>query len=102
MRQLFLLSIILLLNGCSQKIPDCQPVPCKQQECLFPKMPSYKTPASNKITKPKDLGDGTCVVVIDELLELHRNNKKLREICWKYDSVNKRVNSKYQNKRKKI
>lgn len=96
---LLLTTLALSLGGCSQKMKDCQPVPCTKTVCIFPKMPSYKTPQSKPFTKPIDRGDGTCIVVISELIELHSNKEKLSEICWKYNSINKRVNSKYQNRR---
>ena len=93
MRLALLLLIIFILNGCSQK---CEPVPCTKQKCLYPTLPTYKLPVSNKIPTPKQLGDGTCVVGVSDLLELVDNNNRLRRICTNYAVVNKRVNKEYE------
>lgn len=92
MKIFILILVIFLLNGCSQKIADCNPVPCQS---IYPKLPTYKTPQSNNISEPEQLGDGTCIIAVDDLIELVGNNKKLRRICSNYAIINKRVNKEY-------
>lgn len=96
MKLILLILITFLLNGCNE--PDLpEPEPCKEQECYYPHLPTYKVPASKKFTKPINQGDGTCIVVITELLELSNNNKTLRGIVWKHTAVNIKVNERYSS-----
>lgn len=94
MKLILLILITFLLSGCNE--PELkEPEPCKEQQCYYPTLPTYKTPTSRPFTKPIPRGDGTCIVVIDDLLELSSNNKQLRDIVWKYTSVNIKVNERY-------
>ncbi len=92
MKILILTLIIFLLNGCSQKIEECEPVPCIK---VYPKLPTYRLPVS-KGFKTTKYSDYARVIQTDILLELVRNNKKLRNICTKYAIINKKVNKEYQ------
>ncbi len=88
-----LVLITLVLNaGCSQKIEECEPVPCVN---VYPKLPTYKLPQSKKF-KTSSYSDHARIIKTDILLELVRNNIKLRGICTKYAVINKRVNKEYQ------
>jgi len=92
MRQLLpLILITLVLSGCSQKIVECEPVPCIQ---LYPKLPTYKTPTSNKF-KTLKYNEYSRIISDKDLTEVLTNNKKLRKICSNYAVVNKRVNKEY-------
>ena len=94
MKQLFLsLITLLLLSGCSQKAKPCVPQPCTKQKCYHSKLPIYSTPTDNKqFTDPIDNGDGTCVVVIDDLLGLHTSKEIYKKTCGKYASINRKLN----------
>jgi len=94
MKLLFLsLTTLLLLNGCGQKLKPCVPQPCTKQKCYHPTLPIYPTPTNNKsFTKPIDNGDGTCIVVIDELLGLHTSKEIYKKNCYRYASINTKLN----------
>lgn len=85
--------IILVLNGCQGRPIPCEPVPCTKQKCTYEKLPTYKVPPITKITKPKVVGNGMCLMKISDVLLYDTNNKKLRDICWKYAVINKKLNS---------
>ena len=91
MKTLLLTSIILALNGCSQKAHVCPP----QKPCLFPKFSTYKQPPSNPITRPILLKDGTCILPFSEFKELYSNNKYLRKQLWRCNQVFIRTNKEY-------
>ncbi len=83
--------IILALNtGCTQVTPDCP-----EKKCLYPKLPTYKTPISNNFAVVKHT-DHSSIIDNGDLLELVSNNKKLRKVCSNYAVINKRVNKEYQ------
>jgi len=92
MKLLLLILTIYLLNGCSQKIPDCNPVPCIQN---YPKLPTYKTPLSNNFAVVKHT-EYNSIIENTDLLELVSNNKKLRRVCSNYAVINKRVNKEFE------
>lgn len=88
---LALIFAIFILSGCGQP----EPVPCIPKKCEFPKLPTYLVPASRSISvKPIDANRS--VITNDDLLELVKNNEKLRRICSNYAVINKRVNKEYQ------
>jgi len=91
MKNLILISIILLISGCTQ---DCKPVPCKK---IYPKLPLYKVPAKKSFTKPIFLKDNLYAVKGDELKDVFKTNHKLRNICYRYYLVNTKVNKEYNN-----
>lgn len=92
-KSFLILTILLLLNGCDKKPQPCVPQPCVKQKCYHSKLPIYPVPKKGKtMTKPIDNGDGTCVVVSKELLELHTNKEHYKRNCWKYESVNRKLN----------
>ena len=93
MKLLLLISITLLISGCSQKVPDCKPVAC---EMIFPKLPTYKTPSNKTFTKPILLENGLYAVNGAELKDVFKVNAKLRRICSNYATINIRVNKEYQ------
>ena len=87
---------IFILSGCS--LFDKEPIitPPKKQDCLFPKMPIYKTPQSVPFEmKPKDLKDGTCIVLISDLLLQNTNNNILRRNDRNYKYTNIKINKEY-------
>jgi len=88
---LALILAIFILSGCGQPAP----VPCVPQKCEFPKLPTYRVPESRSISvKPVDAN--LSVIANDDLMELVRNNEKMRRICSNYAVINKRVNREYQ------
>ena len=91
MKLLISILAILALNGCNDN-HICPP----QKPCLFPKIPTYKAPESNKITKPIVLKDGTCIIKIYDLKQLLDNNKILRKQLWKCTKIAIKINDKYQ------
>lgn len=92
--KLFLLILTtLIINGCTQKAPDCAPVAC---EMLFPKLPTYKIPNKRAFTKPVALANGLYAVDGTQLKDVFVVNAKLRRACTNYAVVNKRVNAEYQ------
>ena len=92
MRISALILAVFILSGCF----ECQPVPCKEQKCDFPKLPTYKVPASRKLTvKPVDAKHS--IILNDDLIELVRNNTKLRRVCSNYAAIAIKVNGIYEN-----
>ena len=86
-----LIFLIFILSGCGQP----EPVQCVPKKCEFPKLPTYRVPASRPISvKPVDANRS--VIANADLIELVRNNEKLRRICSMYAVINKRVNKEYQ------
>ena len=86
-----LILAIFILSGCGQHAP----VPCVPKKCEFPKLPTYRVPASRSISvKPIDVNRS--VIANSDLIELVKNNEKLRRICSRYAVINKRVNKEYQ------
>lgn len=95
MKIVLLVLIIYILNGCGRnnnELVPCKPVPCTQQKQSFVKLPTYKTPVSRPFKVVKDLGDGTSIVRNVDLLEVVANIDKYKKICWRYASVNIRLN----------
>ena len=82
---------IFTLNGCF----ECDPVPCAQTKCEFPKLPTYRVPGSRSISV-NPLDANRSVIKNDDLIELVENNAKLRRACRNYAAVAKRVNEEYQ------
>ena len=81
---------LFILSGCGE-----EPTPCKPQKCEFPKLPTYKVPSSRKLTvKPVDANHS--IILNEDLIELVKNNTKLRRTCNNYAVVAKRVNKEYQ------
>ena len=88
---LALILAIFILSGCGQP----SPVPCVPKKCEFPKLPTYRVPESRSISvNPIDANRS--VIANTDLLELVRNNEKMRRICSRYAVINKRVNKEYQ------
>ncbi len=93
MKILLLTFLILLINGCSQKIPDCNPQPCVKN---YPELPVYKTPFKKSMTEPTNIGGGMYAVVGTELRDCLKTNKKLRYICNKYRLGHIKINKVYK------
>lgn len=95
MKILLLISTIFILNGCGDKEPKPR---CPEPVCEFPTLPTYKVPPSRKISvKPIDANRS--LIKNDDLIELVRNNTRMRRICSNYAVINKRVNEKYAVKK---
>jgi len=92
MKTLVLVLIIFILNGCSQKAKDCTPVPCIN---VYPKLPTYKVPSSRPF-KVVRIDDNRSIAMTKDLLDVVKNNTRLRQICANYAVINKRVNREYQ------
>ena len=91
MKLLISILTILALNGCSQTLKQCpEPV------CIYPKLPTYKLPDSRPFYVVKRLDDNISIFKNEDIVELVKNNAKLRSICTNYAVINKRVNSEYQ------
>jgi len=97
MRALFLISIIILFNGCSQRIlhpelkkeiSDLLSIKTITQECHYPTLPIYKTPSKTKVPKGMSLEDA--------FKECVKTNKQLRFINRKYRRVAVETNKRYQ------
>ena len=96
MKLLLLISVMLIINGCSlTDLKPCEPQPCVK---IFPKLPTYKLPKIKKLTEPVHIGGGMYAIVGTELEECLRVNIILRRKCTDYAVINKRVNKEYQNK----
>ncbi len=86
-----LICSIFILNGCGK----CEPVPCSPMKCEFPRLPTYRVPASKKLTvQPIDANRSA--IKNNDLVELVANNAKLRRACRNYAAVAKKVNEEYQ------
>jgi len=92
MRTMVLILITFILNGCSQKIPDCEPVPCIN---VYPKLPTYKMPPSRPFNV-ETLDMNRSIIITSDLLEVVDHNNRLRQACRNYAAVNIRVNKEYQ------
>ncbi len=92
MKSLLLTSAILLINGCGDPKP-CKPVPCIQN---YPKLPTYSIPNKKTMTEPVSIGGGMYAVVGTELRDCLIVNTKLRNTCYKYTRINRRINKEYQ------
>ena len=92
MKNLLLISVILLINGCGGPEP-CKPVPCIQN---YPKLPTYRVPSRKHMTEPAALGGGMYAVVGTELRDCLITNARLRKICSNYAAINRKVNREYQ------
>ena len=90
MKYLLLILPIFILNSCGD------PKPCPEKKCLYPRLPTYKVPESRPI-KVRPLDANNSVIKNKDLLELVRNNTKLRKICSNYAIINKRVNKEYND-----
>lgn len=89
---LLALSTIFFLNSCKDDPKPCSPVPCTEQKCSYEKLPTYRIPPKVVWTKPIDLGDGTCIVKIDELVAQSNRSDTIVNICWKYYMINDKIN----------
>ena len=95
---LILTAFILSLTGCGQINPE--PVkPCPTTKCFYPTLPTFKIPQS-KPFKVVKYDDTKSIINNTILLELVKNNTKLRKTCSKYAIINKRVNKEYQKSKK--
>lgn len=90
MKLLFLILTIFILNSCGQTAPEI----CPEKVCLYPTLPTYKIPQSQKF-KVQTHSENASIISNDTLLELVNNNTKLRKTCSNYAVVNKRVNKEY-------
>ena len=87
--------IIFTLSGCVGNQP-CKPK--IKRVCTLPKLPTFKVPASKKFTV-KPIDSNKSIIKNDILLELVRNNTKLRNTCYKYMLINKKINEEYSNEK---
>ena len=83
------LSIIFLLNGCVENQPKVI-----YKDCKLPKLPTYKPPKSHKFSVKK-VDENRSIIKTNTLLELVRNNKRLRSINYKYTLLIKKLNKIY-------
>ena len=91
MRLLLSIFAIFALSGCSQPAPKCpEPV------YIYPTLPTYKLPASRAFAPVKQIDNNVSIFKNADIIELVRNNVKLRTICTNYAVINKRVNKEYQ------
>lgn len=86
---IFTLSFI---SGCNGTKP-CPP--CPKTKCYYPKLPTFKTPKSKSFSVKK-YSETQSIIDNKILIELVKNNAKLRKICSNYAVINKRVNKEYQ------
>ena len=87
---IFTLSFI---NGCGNRKPL---PPCPKTKCYFPKLPTFKTPKSREFSVKKYSAEES-LINNKILIELVRNNTKLRKICSNYAVINQRLNKEYQS-----
>ena len=83
------LSIIFLLSGCVETQPKVI-----YKDCKLPKLPTYKPPKSHKFSVKK-VDENRSIIKTNTLLELVRNNKRLRSINYKYTLLIKKLNKIY-------
>jgi hypothetical protein len=89
MKYLISIFLIFTLNSCCKT--------CVDKTCTFPKLPIYKTPTGHKFSV-NPLDENRSIIVNSVLFELVRNNAKLRGTCWKYATINKKINGEYHEK----
>lgn len=86
---------IFTLNGCAGK-ETCKPK--VERVCTLPKLPTFIVPTSRKFSvKPVD--SNRSIISNNDLLELVRNNAKLRNTCYKYMLINRKINEEYGNEK---
>jgi hypothetical protein len=85
--------IILALSGCVENQPKVI-----YKECKLPKLPTYRPPKSRQFSVVK-LDENRSIIKTSTLLELVSNNKKLREINYKYARLVQKLNKIYGGKK---